>query len=228
MAAQHALGLPGGAGGEQDVGDVLGCHPLVRRPDVRVRQHRAAGQELRPRLGGHRARRAGVVAQDHHALQLRQRFGGNQARVVGAEKFTDGHQQARAAAAQDEAGLLALQARVERYDHGAHTQGPQRADHPLGAIGSPERDPVAGGDSRTDEGGAGGERLALQLAETQLLRTLDDRRGVAEHLCGASQHTGQRRRAVGVHTLKIANHTVRCDPCSSPRRKSVCQAPWSW
>jgi hypothetical protein len=32
-------------------------------------------------------------------------------------------------------------------------------------------------------------------------------------LCGASQHTGQRGRSVGVHTLKIANHTVRCDPC---------------
>ena len=80
-------------------------------------------------------------------------------------------------------------------------------------FGRPERHPVAGGDAGGDEGGAGGEYLRLKLAEAQLLPALDQRRRIAEQAARHAPTRGDRGRYVSVHTLKIANHTVRCDPC---------------
>ena len=212
MARQHALRFPGGARGEQNVGDVGGCHALMRRTYGLGRHPPPGRQELRPRLRG---RSAGLraLAQNHDALQVRQRLRRDELRVARAEKLTDRHQQTRAAASQDEGGLAALEARVQGHEHRTCAQCPECGHHPVAAIGGPDAHPVPGEDAGAQVRRARAASLMLEVAEAELLPLVNERRRVAEEFRGARQHTRDRRWDVGVHTLKIANHTVRCDLC---------------
>src|SRR4029077_14272221 len=144
-----------------------------------------------------------------------------------AEELTDREQQAGAAAPQDEGGFLALEARVERHYQRAGSERAQGGNDPECAVGRPDGDAIPRFDAAGDEGGAGAVCPGLKLPEAQRGPFLADRRGVAEELRGARQDARDGRGYVGVHTLKIANHTVRCDSCCRPRLRSACPVRWS-
>ena len=156
VRAQHALAAAGGAGGEEDVGDVVGRDGRgARVGGVEIGSARATNSSHVP---------SSVV--DGHPDDVAQRgkrgaveFGG----PVGAEELAHADQQRRLGAGQDVGGLAGGVAGVERDDDGARVVRGQARDHPVPGVRRPDRDPVAGVHAEVDHRGGGLPDLGSEL-----------------------------------------------------------------
>ena len=88
-------------------------------------------------------------------------------RVVGAEEPSDGEEDPGPRLPQDVGRLVSLEPGVEGHQQRAGTDGAQGGDHPLGAVGRPDRHPVAPLDPVGHDGAGGGGHLVGQLVEGQ-------------------------------------------------------------
>ena len=116
---------------------------------------RAAGEEPVP---GERAL-GRVAAQHDDRVERRHRVAPReQVDVVGVEEVGDGEQQLGVRAVEDVRRFVALEPRVHRHDHAAGAVDAERGDDPLGDVGRPDRDAVAGLDAGRDERARGDAR----------------------------------------------------------------------
>ena len=91
---------------------------------------------------------------------------GQRRRVVGAEELAHRERDARAAALEDVAHLVGLEARVHRHDRAAGAEDAERGDQPLVAVRRPDRDPLAALDARRASSAAlHAPRVGDQLGE---------------------------------------------------------------
>ena len=162
MRAQRALAAAGGAGGEQDVGDVVGLDRRGARVDgLEGSGFLAARDELVP---------GSVVLLDRYpddVPQFGQGVAVDRSGLVGAEELTGCEQQRCAGPRQDVAGLAGGVAGVQRHEHAAGVGGGQARDHPVPGVRRPDRDPVPGADAQVDHRGGGSADLVAQLGECQ-------------------------------------------------------------
>ena len=155
VCAQRALAAARRAGGEQDVGNVVG--PDRGRAAVDRIQVRAAGDELVP---------GAVVLVDrnaHDVPQVGQRSPIQVGGLVSAEEFTGRDQQRRPGAGQHVGGFARGVAGVEGDDHAACVVGGQARDDPVPGVRRPDRDAVSGGDAEVDHRRGGSADLVAQL-----------------------------------------------------------------
>ncbi len=159
------FGRPGGARGEDEVGDVVGLD-RGGPGGGRGRIDRVAGREEvgetrdGPAVGsGVRTARRALVAQEDGASQVAGVLARQHARVVGAQEAAHRHEGRRAGVADDVGRLTTLVPRVQRHQHRTGPQEPERGEHPLGAVGRPHGHPVA----RPDTGGHEAAGVAVDL-----------------------------------------------------------------
>ena len=185
VRAHRALGAPGGAGGEQDVGDVVGGDPVGPRLDLVCERVVA---EL-----GHPVE-AGEVDDLEHRGQV---AGCLQVDDLGAvEKAVRDEHKARAGAVDDVGDLVAGVAAV-RGDQGSACVGDgQAGDHPVDAVGRPHHDAVAALEAERHVAAGDGAHLVEQVGEREGPVALDVRRPVAVPLGSGPQHPGQRARTL--------------------------------
>jgi hypothetical protein len=162
VAGHYALRASGGAGGEQQIGEVVWRDGLRRRSCVVFGDGRGARQEIRP--GG---AALGVAAQQHDLFEIRQVFARERVGVVRAEELAHRTQDAGAALAQHGSRLGALKARVQRNQHGPGRLQADGREDPLVEVGRPDRDAVAAGDAGGAKGTRGVQPLLRQLREAQ-------------------------------------------------------------
>ena len=95
---------------------------------------------------------------------------GQHGRVVGAQEAAHGHQRRGAGVADDVRRLAALEPGVQRDEHRAGAEQPERRQHPLGAVGRPHGHPVPGADAGGQEAaGVAVDLLGqLRVGETQV------------------------------------------------------------
>ena len=159
VRTQHAFAAAGGAGGEQDVGDVVGPRPPRRgRPPPRGRMpwpmnssHVSVARLLDrgpARCDADRAVRIAVEVGDS----------------VGAEELAHREQQRGAGACQDVGRPRGGVAGVQRHDDGAGVVGGQAGDHPVPGVRRPDRHPIAGlhVKARSSPRPPGGPRRAIR------------------------------------------------------------------
>jgi hypothetical protein len=101
-----------------------------------------------------------------------------------AEEVGDDDQRAGAALLQHVRGLRTLEARVDRHEHAPGPVHAQGGEHPAGAVGRPDRDPVAGPDAEGQHGPHARQHLLLELGEGQPEVAVDERFTVAVQSCG--------------------------------------------
>ena len=160
VRAQRALAAAGGAGGEQDVGDVVGFDRGGTGIDgIEIGARRATNSSQVPSslsIGTRTmCRRSGRAI----AIQI----GG----LVGAEELAGRHQQRRPGAGQHVGGLAGGVAGVQRHEHAAGVVRGQARHHPVPGIRRPDRDPVPGAYAEFEHRGGGPADLVAQLAERQ-------------------------------------------------------------
>ncbi len=151
VRAQHAFAAAGGAGGEQDVGQVVGSDR--GRSRVGRRQVGPRADKLVPRS---------VVRLDRHSHdvpQIGQRRAVEVGRPVCAEELAHRHQQGSAGSGQDVGGFGRRVAGVQRHHDRAGVVRGQAGDHPVPGIRRPDRHPVAGVHAEADHRGCGATHL---------------------------------------------------------------------
>ena len=160
--------------------------PVV--PEVKMRSETSPGSDLGGPGRGHRgldavARRAGIrparppaspaarrcprhalVAQQDDAAEPSGVLPRQHGRVVGAQEAAHGDERRHAGVADDVGRLAALEARVQRHEHGTGPQEAERGQHPLGAVGRPDGHPVPRPDAGRDEAAGVAVDLGRQLA----------------------------------------------------------------
>ena len=180
VGLHDALRVPGGPGGEEDVGEVVGRHRRGAGVDLGRVDAVARRQERVP------SRRC-VGAERDDGAQLGQ-LGRDVDRrvqhpcVVGAEELAHRHEGACPAAAEDVAGLDALVAGVERDEHPAGEVDAERGRDPLPHVRRPDRDAIAWGDAGREVRGRGAAGDPLDLGPRHDRVAVVDRRRVAA--CG--------------------------------------------
>ncbi|MNI25241.1 hypothetical protein D3C73_788820 [compost metagenome] len=142
MAAHHALGFAGGAGGEQQVAHGLGANSQCTVPGAVGIDGRRAAQELcKCQVHSQPGR---VAIDNHQVFEAGRSMGREQRRVVDVEKPLLDKQQPAAAAFQHIGGLKALHARVDRHQHRTGALDAQRREDPVTTVRRPDTDPVTG------------------------------------------------------------------------------------
>ncbi len=171
VRAQHAFAAAGGAGGEQDVADVLGCDgggtgcDGIQGPGTR-------GDELVP---------GPVVGFDRHPHDVPQRGqrGPVQAgRPVGAQEEARREQHRRAGSVQDVGGFCGGVAGVQRHHRGAGVVDRQAGHHPVPGVRRPDGHPVCGFDTEGDQRRRGAVDRVAQLGRRETPVLGDQRRVV--------------------------------------------------
>ena len=142
VGEHRALRVPGGAGGEEDVADVVRWR---RRP--RWWRRCPASTSAPPARNASQPWFESVLVDDGRG-EVGQVLAGQHPDVVGAEEPVDGHEQPDRRLAQDVRGLGALVAGVQRHHDRAGPYRAQRGDDPPPAVRGPQRHPVAGFDAR--------------------------------------------------------------------------------
>ena len=162
VRAQHTFAAAGGAGGEQDVGEVVGVyrggagiggaqgctagaarHEVVPRPVVRINRH------------------------PHDMPQIGQRGPVKISGLVGTQELAHRHQQRSTGAGQDVGGLGGGIAGVQRYHGGAGVMGGQAGNHPMPGVRRPDRHPVARAHTQRDHRRRGTAHLVAQLGKSE-------------------------------------------------------------
>ncbi|MCY1530477.1 hypothetical protein D9M68_656660 [compost metagenome] len=174
MGGHHALGLAGGAGGEQQVGqavlaDLSLAHRQLRRRDLGAQGHEGVPAQATLRL----------PTQTDPPAQFRQRLAGQQCRVVAAEELPDDEQQAGTALAQDETGFAPLHPRVQRHQHGTHALQGNGGDYPLMDVRRPDGHPLPGTDVQRQQGAGGLAAQPVELVVTDSGAVVLDGHGLA-------------------------------------------------
>ena len=157
----HALGPAGGTRRIDDVGDVVTGHV--------ARERRTAGKEVGFQVHDRHAAGCGVV-QAEESLLHKHRLGPTAADDVGR--------------------FLRLEPCVDRHQHAACGQQPERRDHPLRGVGRPDRDPLPLFDTELGECASGATDPLDNLGVIEAQRTVDDRLGIAEAVRRAQDHLG--------------------------------------
>ena len=224
---QHgALGLAGGARGEDDVGGVVlghggqaACHLLtvgVGRPGLELGEGRAP----RPRR-----------SLQHHDLFEGFEGGlvGQQRHQVGAEQVGHGEEQARPGGTQDVARLLAAVSGVERHQHRTDGVDGETRDHPCGTVGCPQGHAVAPLDAARHERARHGVDAFGHVPKREPGRPVDEGFVVPVVVGCLLQRLGDRPRlSIGRHAVRL--NVVRHGGISRPppttagsrsRRRSV-------
>ena len=159
----------------------------------------------RPRLGGRRGRRAGVVAQEHHALELRQRLRrqpGPGSRVprnspTVTSRRAPLRRRMKPASLPFRRVLSGTSTAPTPRAPSAQTTHSARIGRPDARRGRPAVMPAV------DEGGAGASACASSSRKLSCCATLDDRRRIAEALVRREPtHAGSVAGHVGVHTFE--------------------------
>ena len=141
-----------------------------------------------------------VARQHHRATRCRELGVGvrEQVDVVDAEEVVDGEQQARAALAQHVRGFVALEPRVDRHHPRTGAEDAERDHDELERVRSPDRDPVAGFDSRGHHCPGRSDRTLGQLGVGHPPVAVDHRLTIGEarrvHCAGSRGSIGNARR----------------------------------
>ena len=162
----RSLGVTGGARGEDQVGDVAGLHAGGPGRGHRGVDGITCGEEVTQADDRHHpcsvlglAPAALVVAQQHDAAERAHVLSRQHGGVVGPQEAAHRDEGRRTGVAHDVGRLAALEARVERHQYGTGPQEAERTEHPLGAVGRPDGDPVTHAHARGHE--AAGETVHL-------------------------------------------------------------------
>ena len=177
VGGHRPLGVAGGPRGEDEVGEVAGGdRGGPTGGHVGGAQASLTQEDLplddRVALGGRPPRRAVTGAQHDHPLEVGHLGAGShrlveQPRVVVAEEPLHGEEHPRPRLGQDVRRLRSLEPGVEGHQEGARPHRPEGGDDPLGAVGRPDRHPVAAVDPVGHDGPGGGRHLVGQLVEGQ-------------------------------------------------------------
>ena len=237
LVAQHrALGHAGGAGGEQDVAQVVGPDRGGPGRDIGPVDLAGPFEEVGPRR-----RAVARGAPQHDDLVERGGFAGGaqQGDVVGVEEVGDREEDAGSRGAQDVGGFVALEPGVERHDHRARPVHRAGGHDPLVDVRRPDRDPVtrldAGGDQRggglvdpCEEVAEAPAHLAIVAAVDQPLTITEERRGPLERAGDGGGQVGGGRWFVagdGHGGLSTLCFTGRSWATASGRRESSSPSP---
>ena len=167
VGRHRALAAAGGAGREEDVGDVTGGDGLGDQVDL-GRRHRPAVE-------------VGQVAQLDDGQDRGEIAGRAEVGDLGAaEEPVLHHDDAGAGAVDDVGDLVAGVAGVHRHQGAAGVRRGEGGDHPADAVGCPDAHAVAGLQAERDVASRGTPHPAQQLEERDHLVTLDVGRVVAE------------------------------------------------
>ena len=183
VRGRRALRVAGRPGGEDQVRHVARAHRCrpcrgLGRVDALSCLHQLGQREHRRRRAlAHRLGVGALVAQQDDPAQATDVLALEQRRVVGAQEAAHGQQHRRAGRAQDVARLAALEARVERDEDSAGAQGAEGGQHPLRAVGRPERDAVPRPDAGRDQTAGIAVDLGSQLLVAQTNVAVDERFG---------------------------------------------------
>ena len=141
VGAHHPLGLAGGTGGKQQIGQILGANRLCALAGVYLTDCRALGEERRPVQV--RCLLWLALAEQHQLFEARRAQRRQHRLIVQAQKRAL-HQQYTGLAARENIGHFgAFHARVDRYQHRSGAMHAQRSYHPVTAVRCPDRHPVA-------------------------------------------------------------------------------------
>ena len=147
--------------------------------------------------------------------------GSQQLDVVRVEEVGDGEQPARAARPEHVAGLVALEARVERDDDAADRVRSERGDGPLVHVRRPDGDAVAGLDAAGDQRARGRVDLGRELGERQPHVAVDDAFTRAEQLRRPAHHLRNGlRKGQARHQTVMPNSDRALSPRNGARRGS--------
>ena len=117
---------------------------------------------------------------------------------------------------EDVGGLAALEAGVERHEHGADPVDAGAGDDPLGAVRRPHGDPVARLDAGGDQGPPGLVGRGQQLRERQAEVALDQGLHVGEEPGGALERSGDGRGQVSGDGDLVGHGRQDCIPGRGP------------
>ncbi len=213
VAERGALGIAGRAGGVLDVDRVVGSQRGLARGQVVVADALAVGDQARPAVG---------VVEVHDALEGRVVLGrllDHRAVVARAERRR-AHQHPHAALVDGVGELVGAVGRVDVDQDRADPRRGELHERPLGAVRTPDADPVPGLDPRTDQATREGGDVPVELGPRPAspARALDERLavGVRRHgprEAGADRLLQQRRRGlslgVGIHARQPTTR-IRC------------------
>ena len=187
-AVRHddALGDTGRPRREEDVGGIVRAEGGAAAPYVGHRFRRGPRQEVPPRHGA--AARTAMGGHD----RLERREGDarvlEHGHVVGAQEVGDGDEHPGPRPGQDVGRLGALEASVHRHEHRAGVEDAEHGDHPLGAVGTPDRHAVAGLDAGRHQGGAEAAGRLDQLGVGEARLPVEHGHPVGEALLRAGEH----------------------------------------
>ncbi len=183
MRTQHALTAPGGAGGEQNVGDIVRAHRSSTGIDLR-RRGLWAGHEFVP---------GAVIGIERHPDDMSQ-HGQRVAIEIGhpvmVEEPAHPDQQRGLGAGQDVGGFIGGVTGVQRNQHRAGVVDRQTRDDPVPGIGTPDRDPIARGYPESGNHRSRSADLGVQFGEGERAVAGDDRVVVGE----VARHPVENRR----------------------------------
>ena len=153
MARHHALRPTGGAGGEDQIRQMLTAHEALASFEQSGVGGVGAGGKRRP------ARQVDGLAQigESHRRVAEHRS------VVGAEEAVGGEQHRRAASFEHVGGFGSLEAGVDRDDRATRALRPEGGEDPLGRVGCPDGHPLAELESGREERPRGAMNLGDQL-----------------------------------------------------------------
>ena len=214
-----ALGYAGRSRGEQDVADVVRRHRAAALGHLSARVRCCAREELAPVRRAVGGRPVGV--DDRPQVRPLGPGGSQHLDVVIAEELRRGDEHAGRAPVEDGGRLVALEPRVDRYQHCPCLEQAKRRDDPLGTVVVPDRHAVtaldaAGHQGRRELGGTLGE-----LGVGELGGAVSHGRLVAQPLAGGLEVRGNRPGGrTKLHAVSFAAATVRpvsrcrSGPCS--------------
>ena len=221
MGGGRPLGVTGRARGEDQVGDVAGLHACGPGRGHRGVDGITCGEEVAQADDRHRpstvlrlAPIALVVAQQHDAAERAHILSGQHGGVVGPQEAPHGDERRHTGVAHDIGRLAALEARVERHQHGTGPQEAERAEHPLGAVGRPDGHPVARAHARGHEAAGVTVHLGRQSRVGEAHLAVDQGLPCSVPQRGIVDETGHRPPdQVGPRVLLVLRRAA--DPCAA-------------
>ncbi|MNQ55716.1 hypothetical protein D3C85_698160 [compost metagenome] len=191
VGAHDALGLAGGAGREQQIGQIP--RPDRQRPlaGSHATDHRAPGKKAGP------VQVPGLLwlrrAEQRHMLQAGRAQGRQLGLVINTQELALEQQHPGLATQQNIRGLGAFHAGVDRHQHGPCAMHAQGGNDPVTAVRRPDRHPLARLDAQRHQAAADRQGHGRQVAIIGGNAVFFDRR-LAGKTFAAGEQQGRNRR----------------------------------